>query len=67
MTGVNKKTRRMMLCPKCRTIQKAGEVCSNCRCPVIASDAGPILEKCPNCNKQKPVNTKCPWCGYLVN
>ena len=25
---------RMTLCPNCRTIQKAGEPCSICKCPV---------------------------------
>lgn len=25
---------RMTLCPNCRTIQKAGTVCSICKCPV---------------------------------
>lgn len=25
---------RMTLCPNCRTIQKAGTVCTICKCPV---------------------------------
>jgi hypothetical protein len=28
---------RMVLCPNCRTIQKAGTNCSICKCPVEAN------------------------------
>ena len=29
------KSRKMVLCPNCKTIQKEGTVCNNCKCPVI--------------------------------
>jgi len=32
---------RMTLCPVCRTIQKAGTVCTICKCPVIVKQQPP--------------------------
>ena len=41
----NSMTRRMSLCPNCRTIQKNGIPCTICKCPVIVTDDNKDLNK----------------------
>lgn len=36
---------RMSLCPNCRTIQKHGENCPNCRCPVTEEQMNKQLQE----------------------
>jgi hypothetical protein len=39
----------MVLCPNCRTIQKAGTICPLCKCPVLVASPPPPPQRRCNC------------------